>query len=274
MLPHVAEFTRAEAAGVTYYERIRVTEGRREQYIVYWNTAQGSLSVDKTYRVIVLSGSTKLGYVDIDLVATSAEASGVDTNQFTPVVLGNWLPIRFRIEKGALCGETIDCFEGTLTPDGGDFVVPSGFAGVAIPQGAVDHPVNIIIERVPIDEANGGLCLPTPMQQVLAMVSDRPTCARIGAPSKGAQIRRRSQVMAPAQLSILWRPSDVASPQRPLHAEEWSLPESVSEAAACGSEPRPECLGATWSPARRIPDRSSRCSASRAPPSITGSRAA
>ncbi|MGH7528131.1 MAG: RCC1 domain-containing protein [Gemmatimonadales bacterium] len=94
-----------------------------EAYQALWQTKLSGLDNAKTYRIQVLLGSFLIGFADVDVVANSKEASGADTKHFVIVKNGSILPIRFRIEKGALQGLLTSVSAGgnhtcALTPGG------------------------------------------------------------------------------------------------------------------------------------------------------------
>jgi Tol biopolymer transport system component len=80
-------------------ETVRVVdvEGQDQHYIVNWHT---DAVAPGDYRIIVLVG-TELGFADV-IVDSNRELKNVDTDQFVPLKDGRTLPIKFRIEEGAL----------------------------------------------------------------------------------------------------------------------------------------------------------------------------
>ncbi|HLL46827.1 MAG TPA: hypothetical protein VK399_08950, partial [Longimicrobiaceae bacterium] len=97
--PPVRQFR--STGSTLYQENIRV-DNTRFFYLVYWNTGAGSVDPAKHYRITTRAGSVVLGYADVDVVNNSTELAAVDRTQFAGVVKGNWLPIRFRVNQGAL----------------------------------------------------------------------------------------------------------------------------------------------------------------------------
>jgi hypothetical protein len=71
----------------------------REFYIARYNTKP--LDPANHYRIRVLVDDTELGAADIAVVAKASDAFKVDLKHYTPVVRGETLPIKFRIEKSA-----------------------------------------------------------------------------------------------------------------------------------------------------------------------------
>lgn len=83
-----------------------------------------ALDVNKTYRLRVLIGAYELGHADLDVVNTGKELRNVQTGEYIGLVNGRTLPIRFRIEQGAL----------SLVPNGGSVTV--GAEGGVLTNGA------------------------------------------------------------------------------------------------------------------------------------------
>ncbi|MBN2161228.1 MAG: hypothetical protein JW807_17705 [Spirochaetes bacterium] len=86
-------------------EAIRVDEAE-EHYIVNWHTSNiidnYPLNTGETYRIRVLVGTKLLGYADLAVVNSAKELKNIDTDEFVPLLDGRTLPIKFRIEEGAL----------------------------------------------------------------------------------------------------------------------------------------------------------------------------
>jgi hypothetical protein len=72
-----------------------------EAYRTSWKTGNAGLDPAKTYRIQVLVGTSVLGYADIVVVANGSQIKTVDRSQFVPVIDGQALNIRFRIEQVA-----------------------------------------------------------------------------------------------------------------------------------------------------------------------------
>lgn len=81
-------------------ETVRVSTAD-QHYVVNWHTEQFALDATKTYRIRVLVNGVKLGYADADIVSSGRELN-VQTGEFVRLLNGRTLPIKFRIEKGAL----------------------------------------------------------------------------------------------------------------------------------------------------------------------------
>ncbi len=97
----IATFTTTTGAGS---EIVRMEPGE-EQYIVNWHTNRYNLDATKTYRIRVLVGSHVLGHADVDVVNTGKELRNVNTNEYIALLDDRTLPIKFRIEEGAIPSE-------------------------------------------------------------------------------------------------------------------------------------------------------------------------
>lgn len=99
-----------------------------QHYHVNWNTVESNLVVTSYYRIRVLVGPTELGFADIDPVSSGKDLKNVQTGEYIGLVDGRTLPIKFRIESGALCAEdgTACAAETINLAEGGgiDLVIP------------------------------------------------------------------------------------------------------------------------------------------------------
>lgn len=116
-----------------------------EHYIVNWHTGPFDLDARKTYRVQVRVAGTRLGFADVDVVEKAREIRDVPTG-FVPLLRGSTLPIKFRIEKGAVV-----VVSGGA---GGTVVAGGGSVTLALPPGAVEGEVGITVEPVALDPAS------------------------------------------------------------------------------------------------------------------------
>jgi hypothetical protein len=119
------------------FDRIQVAP-QLQAYFAFWNSALAPVST--YYRVTVTDPFTNstLGFADVQVVGSLAEAAAVwQAGQFAPLLQGAPLVIVFRIEQGALGSSCAsDCAEQVVTNAGGTVVtVPNGFAGVRFPAG-------------------------------------------------------------------------------------------------------------------------------------------
>lgn len=106
--PVLATFTTTSGSGA---EVVRLGEPDAEHYIVNWHTDAFDLNPEVMYRITVLVEGTVLGYADVDVVGTGRDLKSVATGEFIGLVDGRTLPIKFRIEQGALSVEYV--FDGT-----------------------------------------------------------------------------------------------------------------------------------------------------------------
>jgi Tol biopolymer transport system component len=137
-----------------------------EQYHVLWQTRSYNLVLGHPYRIVVKVGGTLLGFLDIVpssrlLSALRITAGGQDVGWLQNTIV----PIRFRIEQGALCANPQDCLEVKVSSAGGDFTLPTKYAGLSVPAGAVKSgdTVTIVIEKE--SPQYDGQCLPTDLSQ-------------------------------------------------------------------------------------------------------------
>lgn len=129
--PPVAEFTAEDGTGS---EIIRLVP-EDEHYIVNWHTEGLASSV--TYRIRILVAGTELGHADVDVVDNGAGLRNVDTDEYIGLVDGRTLPIKFRIEEGAVF------VVGTA---GGTIVAAAGQVILRIPENALASPVGITVK--------------------------------------------------------------------------------------------------------------------------------
>jgi hypothetical protein len=87
-----------------------------EQYQVNWHTSQFDLDPAKHYRISVFVGAFRLGYADVDVVASGKDLKNVDTQQFVALLDGRTLPIKFRIETGIVAAVVV-------SPDSADIAI-------------------------------------------------------------------------------------------------------------------------------------------------------
>lgn len=129
--PPVAEFT-AEAG--TGSETIRLVL-EDEHYIVNWHT--DGLASSTTYRIRILAAGTELGHADVDVVDNGAGLRNVDTELYIGLLDGRTLPIKFRIEEGAVF---------VVGAAGGTILAAAGQVILRIPEDALASPVGITVK--------------------------------------------------------------------------------------------------------------------------------
>lgn len=118
----VARFTTTEGTG----SQIIRYDGNAHHYIVNWDTGEslgGGLKSDHYYRIRVCVGAVWLGHADIDPVSSGSELRNVTTGDVIPLLNGRVLPIKFRIERGALEYDAVTYdaardFSGVSNPSG------------------------------------------------------------------------------------------------------------------------------------------------------------
>ena len=124
----IASFTTTTGPGS---ETVRVNT-LDEYYIVNWSTTDGVLG--KTYRIQVSVNGTELGHADVILVS-GGSMKNAKTQDVIPLKYGRTVPIKFRIEEGAL-GMRVD-------PAGGTITLAAGAVTLVLPAGAVSEPTFI-----------------------------------------------------------------------------------------------------------------------------------
>lgn len=73
-----------------------------EQYKAVWHTNQSALDLGAIYRITVRVNGHVLGFADVDVVANGAQLKNVNTGEYIGLVDGRSLPIKFRVEVGAV----------------------------------------------------------------------------------------------------------------------------------------------------------------------------
>src|SRR5438309_5748335 len=151
----VATFTTTTGPGS---ETVRV-DPAGQQYLVNWHTKAFNLNTACTYRIRFLVAGLQLGIADVDVVDSGAQLKRVDTNEFVPLLDDGTLPIKARVEVGAVtfaatgdetaCRPGRDCGEAVVTPVAGQDVTvltTAQTAGLFIPAGALGEQVIVLIE--------------------------------------------------------------------------------------------------------------------------------
>src|SRR3989449_6880519 len=118
----VATFTTTTGPGS---ETVRV-DLVNQLYIVNWHTKAFNLNSACTYRIRFLVAELQLGIAEVDVVDNGAQLKRVDTDQFVPLLDDGTLPIKARVEFGAVtfaltgdataCRPGRDCAEAVGTP--------------------------------------------------------------------------------------------------------------------------------------------------------------
>jgi alpha-tubulin suppressor-like RCC1 family protein len=133
--PEPALFTMDTGPGS---ETVRM-EPANEHYVVNWHTDEFVLDDQKTYRIIVSVAGTVLGYADVDAVSGGNQLKNVDTDEYILLKDGRTLPIKFRIEEGAVF--VVGSDPVTITAEDGDVVLD-------VPAGALSEEVGITVDPV------------------------------------------------------------------------------------------------------------------------------
>jgi hypothetical protein len=155
---------RFDPSAVTYID---------QQYQVNWRTDLTPLNVLKFYRIRVLIGTALLGFADVDPVSSGKDLKNVQTDQYIPLLDGRTLPIKFRIETGALCAvDGTPCASTTvnLATGGGiellgggedfKFDIPTGTTATFGGQAVSDVTFNLeVCSGIDVDLPKVGACL-------------------------------------------------------------------------------------------------------------------
>src|SRR5207245_2648970 len=131
-------------------------------YIVNWHTKAFNLNSACTYRIRFLVAELQLGIADVDVVDNGAQLKRVDTDQFVPLLDDGTLPIKARVEFGAVtfaltgdataCRPGRDCAEAVVTPVPGQDVTvltTAQTAGLVIPRVALPDQVVVLSNTRP-----------------------------------------------------------------------------------------------------------------------------
>src|SRR2546427_759026 len=151
----VATFTTTTGPGS---ETVRV-DLVNQLYIVNWRTKAFNRNTACTYRIRFLVAGLELGIADVDVVDNGAQLKRVDTDQFVPLLDDGTLPIKARVEFGAVtfaltgnataCRPGRDCGEAVVTPVAGQDVTvltTAQTAGLFLPSAALREQIVVLIE--------------------------------------------------------------------------------------------------------------------------------
>lgn len=135
----VARFTTTAGTGNAL---VRVDAGG-EQYAVNWDTRScitGACVLDPAlaYRLRVTVAGVLIGFADVDVVSNGSELRNVQTGEAIGLVNGRTLPVKFRLERGAIAvvpagggGSIISAAEG------GTIATANGATTILIPPNAL-----------------------------------------------------------------------------------------------------------------------------------------
>ncbi|MGH7699300.1 MAG: CARDB domain-containing protein [Gemmatimonadales bacterium] len=156
-----------------------------EHYHVNWHTDQPEfgLVAGEVYRVRVFVASEEQGFADVTIL--SGGAKNAWTNDDIPLQDGRTLPIRFRIEDGALCDPpgSGPCASKTINgAEGGEVVLETGDRIIVPPQDAngVQREFTLTLqlcndEPIDVDLPTFGNCLRATVDPPLGTVEDPKT---------------------------------------------------------------------------------------------------
>jgi hypothetical protein len=118
-------------------------------YSVWWRTNGLGLEQGKIYRIRVLVAGTELGYADVDVVKGLRDVIKYkEFDDFVPLRQDGVLPIRFRIEQGAVF---------VLGPAGGTVATQDGGVVLVIASGGLDEDVGITVTKLVDFPSGAGL---------------------------------------------------------------------------------------------------------------------
>ncbi len=146
-----------------------------DAYQVNWSVRNtNGIQLGDLYAIQVLASGVAIGYLEVVIGRNARQARdfAAAAGGAVALVQNQTVPVRYRIENGLFCQG--DCFEATVTQEGGNFITQDQQIGVAIgpdalPPGTED--VTLIIEELPL--APGEACLGN-----LAMLTTTGSCIR------------------------------------------------------------------------------------------------
>lgn len=125
-----------------------------EWYAVWWNARQTGLDTQKLYRISVLVEGTELGHIDVSPVECTYRwrtrlcgVTNVDTGDFIALRFGLFLPIRFRINTGAVF---------VVGPNGASFDADGQNVQVVVPPGSVTSTTGITVRAYTVTATTVG----------------------------------------------------------------------------------------------------------------------
>jgi hypothetical protein len=131
-------------------------------YMAQWKTQDSNLDVTKFYRIkVFVEGSREpLGIADVDPMSSMKEFKNARTGETIPLLDDSTLPIKFRVEKGALCLPGALCNSVTVTnnnPSGSTVVTVDGgsgaIAGAKFPNGwlPAGGPQSVVVTIISVN---------------------------------------------------------------------------------------------------------------------------
>src|SRR5439155_27328169 len=88
-------------------------------------------------------GLAQLGFADVVVVTSASQAKNVDTNGYFALVEGRTLPIKFRIEQGAVAVLPPSGGAAKIGGEGGTIALGDSSLALSIPAGALAAPTTI-----------------------------------------------------------------------------------------------------------------------------------
>jgi hypothetical protein len=128
--PLVATYTTTSGVG-SEVVRVNTTD---QNYLVNWNTGAFPLDLSQIYRITVKVVATELGHCDVRLVNNGSAAKNASTGEDIVLVDGKTLPIKFRVEQGAVA---------VIGSTGGVAKLDDGAVTLTFPSGAVSAPIAV-----------------------------------------------------------------------------------------------------------------------------------
>lgn len=112
-----------------------------EDYAVNWDTKtclSGACTLDptKTYRLHVFVNRLLLGFADVQIVDNGSQLKNIQTGEYVGLKDGRTLPVKFRIEQGAVNVASVGA-PAVIGTSGGFVTSSDGAVSLSIPSGAL-----------------------------------------------------------------------------------------------------------------------------------------
>lgn len=108
-------------------------------YHANWRTDTSNLLNGHYYRVSVAVAGTVLGFIDVTPVSGKNAVKNHESGDVVPLVDGRTLPLRFRIEKGAVF---------PISPAGGTLSTPDNRIQLSFPAGSIASEIGVTVDAV------------------------------------------------------------------------------------------------------------------------------
>ena len=212
---------RFSMTGGTGAQTVRV-DSANELYIVNWHTDECltgpcTLPDGGLYRVKVTVAGALLGFADLEVVASRAEAKKVDANEYFALLDGRTVPIKFRIEKGAISLLPPSGGAAQVGPGGGAVAISNGAASLVFPPGALTSTVSISLSPAaawPLTEMVGAVYDLGPDGASFAS----PVTLGIAWPGPAAGVDESKLELSTAETGDLWEAVSGASVDTAAHS--------------------------------------------------------